>query len=62
MKLAIATNDQETIPRGHFGERGGLGLRGAREQVKQTLRDAHESCLISNSIFAEVIVEPAIRA
>jgi organic hydroperoxide reductase OsmC/OhrA len=32
----------------------------AVEQVKQTLEDAHESCLISNSIKAEVILEPTI--
>ncbi len=32
----------------------------ATEQVRQTLHDAHESCLIANSIRAEVIVEPFI--
>jgi len=31
------------------------------EQVRQTLRDAHKNCLISNSIRAEVILEPSIE-
>jgi len=33
----------------------------AVEQVKQTLEDAHKSCLISNSIKAEVVLEPTIK-
>jgi len=32
----------------------------AVEQVKQTLEDAHKSCLISNSIKAAVTLEPTI--
>lgn len=34
----------------------------AVEQTQRTLHDAHESCLIANSILAEVIVEPTTRA
>ncbi len=32
----------------------------AVEQARRTLHDAHTSCLITNSIFAEVIAEPSI--
>ena len=32
----------------------------ALEQTQQTLHEAHESCFIANSIFAEVVLEPKI--
>ncbi|HXG01078.1 MAG TPA: OsmC family protein [Bacteroidota bacterium] len=32
----------------------------AIEQVRRTLHDAHESCLIANSIRADVVVEPTV--
>lgn len=38
-----------------------VGSTDAMEQAKRTLHDAHEGCLIANSINAEVIVEPVIR-
>ena len=33
----------------------------AVEQVRQTLENAHKSCLISNSIKADVVLEPTIK-
>jgi organic hydroperoxide reductase OsmC/OhrA len=37
-----------------------VASEGALEQVRQTLHDAHESCLIANSIGAEVTVDATI--
>lgn len=37
-----------------------LGTPEAAEQVRRTLEDAHRSCLIANSIRAQVILEPVI--
>jgi organic hydroperoxide reductase OsmC/OhrA len=37
-----------------------VGSADALEQVRQTLHDAHENCLIANSIRSEVTVEPTI--
>ena len=34
----------------------------AIEQTRQTLKDAHKSCLISNSIKSEVTVDPKIQS
>jgi organic hydroperoxide reductase OsmC/OhrA len=34
----------------------------ALEQAKKALHDAHHSCLIANSIRAEVVVEPVIKS
>ena len=34
----------------------------AIEQAKQTITDAHKSCLISNSIKADVIIQPNIKS
>ena len=34
----------------------------AIEQTKQTITDAHKSCLISNSIKADVIIQPNIKS
>jgi len=31
------------------------------EQTHRTLDDAHDGCLIANSINAEVVIEPVIR-
>lgn len=32
----------------------------AVEQARKTVHDAHKSCLITNSIYAEVIAEPSV--
>lgn len=34
----------------------------AVEQARKTLKDAHKSCLISNSIKADVIIQPNIKS
>ncbi|NIR53172.1 OsmC family peroxiredoxin [candidate division KSB1 bacterium] len=34
---------------------------GAIEQTRKTLHDAHKRCLVSNSIKAEVMMEPVVR-
>lgn len=38
-----------------------VGNEEAIEQARKTLHDAHEKCLISNSIRATVLVEPSIE-
>lgn len=38
-----------------------VGNEEAIEQARKTLHDAHEKCLISNSIRSEVVLEPRIE-